>query len=78
LHINAFSHLNLLQLPPHVFHQISILLFYPFIMYAVKAIDGRLLNARLPHWYGYPAFALWLGSGSGVSHRQIRHIFSLT
>jgi len=64
LHINAFSHLNLLQISPHVFRQISILLFYPFVMYAVKAIDGRLLNAGLPHWYSYPAFALWLLSTS--------------
>jgi hypothetical protein len=55
---NDTSHLNLM---PRYIEALGGVIVFGFLgVYVVKAISGRLLDARLPRWYRFPMFSAWL------------------
>jgi hypothetical protein len=54
--------LHLTLLPRYSYALQRVIFFGIFGLYLMAVIDGRLLDAGLPRWYRYPAFAVWLWS----------------
>ena len=59
---DVLLHLTLL---PHYSYVLQRVIVFGLVgLYLAAVIDGRLLDADLPRWYRYPAFAVWLLSTS--------------